>query len=42
MYGRTYTGVERSTFVIGTDGRLKGIHRKVSIGGHVKSLLEDI
>jgi thioredoxin-dependent peroxiredoxin len=33
-YGRKYMGTERSTFVIGTDGRIKKIFRKVSPQGH--------
>ncbi|HVA66459.1 MAG TPA: thioredoxin-dependent thiol peroxidase [Elusimicrobiota bacterium] len=38
MYGRKYMGVERSTFVIGLDGRIKNIWRKVSVPGHVESV----
>ena len=33
-YGRTYMGTERSTFVIGPDGRIKKIFRKVKVDGH--------
>ena len=40
MYGRKYMGVERSTFVIGPDGRLKSVLRGVKVPGHVESLLE--
>jgi peroxiredoxin Q/BCP len=29
MYGRTYMGVERSTFVISPDGRIEAVLRKV-------------
>ncbi len=39
MYGRKYMGVERSTFVIAPDGRLKQVHRKVSVPGHVEAVL---
>ena len=42
MYGRKYMGVERSTFVIGPDGRIKDVLRKVSVPDHVKSLLETL
>jgi len=35
MYGRTYWGIERSTFVIDKTGRLKAIFRKVKVDGHV-------
>jgi peroxiredoxin Q/BCP len=39
MYGKTYMGVERSTFVIGPDGKLKAIYRKVKAGEHVADVL---
>ena len=34
MYGKKYMGTERSTFVIGRDGRLSAIFRKVKPGEH--------
>ena len=40
MYGRTYMGVERSTFVIGPDGTLQQVLYKVKPKGHAASLLE--
>ena len=40
MYGKKYMGVERSTFVIGADGKLKAIFRKVKPGEHVEKLLK--
>jgi thioredoxin-dependent peroxiredoxin len=39
MYGKKYWGIERSTFVIDTDGRLKHIFRKVKVDGHVAEVL---
>ncbi|MEK7656403.1 MAG: thioredoxin-dependent thiol peroxidase [Elusimicrobiota bacterium] len=39
MYGRNYMGVERSTFVIGPDGKLAEAIRKVSPKGHAAALL---
>jgi thioredoxin-dependent peroxiredoxin len=39
MYGRKYMGTERSTFVIGPDGKLKVIFRKVKPAEHVEQLL---
>jgi len=42
MYGRKFMGIERSTFVIGPDGRLKDVIRKVSVSGHAQSLLETL
>lgn len=40
MYGRTYMGIERSTFLIGADGRLKACWRKVKVEGHAEQVLQ--
>lgn len=40
MYGKTYMGVERSTFVIGPDGVLSQALYKVKPKGHAASVLE--
>lgn len=42
MYGRKYMGAERTTFVIGPDGYIKAILRKVKPGEHVKKLLAEL
>ena len=39
MYGRKYMGVERSTFLIGPDGRIKKAWRKVSVPAHAEEVL---
>lgn len=39
MYGRTYMGIERSTFLIDGKGRLAKIWRKVRVPGHVEEVL---
>ena len=39
MYGRKYMGVERSTFLIDTEGRIKAFWRKVKVPGHVDAVL---
>jgi len=39
MYGRKYMGAERSTFVIGPDGKIKAVLRKVKPAEHVEQLL---
>ncbi len=39
MYGKKYMGTERTTFVIGRDGRIEQILRKVAPTEHVKLLL---
>lgn len=39
MYGRKYWGIERSTFVIDAEGKLKAIFRKVKVDGHADAVL---
>jgi peroxiredoxin Q/BCP len=39
MYGRTYMGVERSTFVIGPDGTLEQALYKVKPKGNAGEVL---
>ena len=39
MYGRKYMGIERSTFLIDTNGNLINEWRKVKVKGHVKEVL---
>lgn len=39
-YGRTYMGIERSTFLFGADGRLAREWRKVRVKGHADAVLE--
>jgi thioredoxin-dependent peroxiredoxin len=39
MYGKTYLGIERSTFVIDESGRLKAIFRKVKVDGHIQEVM---
>ena len=39
-YGKKYWGTERSTFVIGKDGKIKKIFRKVKVDGHEQQVLE--
>ena len=38
-YGRTYMGIERSTFLIGKDGKIARIWRKVKVAAHVEEVL---
>jgi thioredoxin-dependent peroxiredoxin len=38
MYGRSYMGVARSTFVIGSDGRVEKIWEKVAPDGHAEEV----
>jgi thioredoxin-dependent peroxiredoxin len=40
MYGRKYMGMERSTFLIGPDGRVLRAWRKVKVPGHADEVLK--
>ena len=40
MYGKTYMGIERSTFVIDKEGRIAEVFRKVKVDGHSDGVLE--
>ena len=42
LYGRTYMGVERATVLIGADGRISRVWRKVSVRGHAAEVLAAI
>ena len=42
MYGKTYMGTSRSTFVIGKDGLLEYVKYNVKAKGHVENLLEEL
>ena len=42
MYGRKYMGVERTTFLIGPDGRILRIWNKVKVPGHAEEVLEAV
>ncbi|HEU0276438.1 MAG TPA: peroxiredoxin [Rhodanobacteraceae bacterium] len=42
LYGREYLGVERSTFLIGPDGKLAQEWRGVKVPGHVDAVLAAI
>lgn len=39
MYGRTYMGIERSTFIIDKAGKIARIFRKVKVDGHAVEVL---
>ena len=40
MYGRTYMGVERTTVLIDTAGKIVEVWSKVKVKGHVEAVLE--
>ena len=40
LYGRKFLGVERSTFLIDAEGKLRREWRKVRVNGHAEEVLE--
>jgi peroxiredoxin Q/BCP len=39
MYGRTYMGILRNTYLIGPDGKIAQIWEKVKVAGHAEEVL---
>ncbi len=42
LYGRKFMGIERTTFVIGADGKIEKIFSKVKVKGHIDEILEGL
>lgn len=42
MYGKTYMGIERSTFLIDGTGTIRQVWRKVKVPGHAEAVLEAV
>ena len=42
MYGKKVMGIERTTFVIGADGKIAKIYNKVKAAGHAEQVLEQL
>ena len=42
MYGRKYMGIERTTFIIDEDGKIKKVFRKVKVDGHYDEVLAEL
>ncbi len=42
MYGRTFMGIERATFLVSGDGTLAQVWRKVKVPGHAEEVLEAV
>ncbi|BDS05711.1 peroxiredoxin [Oceaniferula spumae] len=40
MFGKKYMGIERSSFIIGADGKIAAVLEKVKPGAHLDQLLE--
>jgi peroxiredoxin Q/BCP len=39
MYGKKYMGIERTTFLIGKDGKIRKVFPKVKVDGHAAEVL---
>ena len=39
MYGRTFMGMVRTTYLVGNDGKIARVWRKVKVKGHVEEVL---
>lgn len=42
MYGRTFMGVERSTFLVDRTGTVQAIWRKVKVAKHIEEVLDEL
>lgn len=42
MYGKTYMGIDRSTFIIDGTGKIRKIWRKVRVPKHVETVLAEV
>ena len=42
LYGRKFMGIERSTFLIDENGKLRAEWRKVKVKGHAEAVLEAV
>ena len=42
MYGKKYMGIARTTFIIGTTGKIENIFEKVKVKGHTEEVLENL
>ena len=42
MYGKKYMGIQRSTFLINSEGRVQYIWNKVKVPGHAEEVLETV
>ena len=40
MYGKTYMGIQRASFIINSDGKIAAIWPKVKVAGHAADVLE--
>lgn len=42
LFGRSFLGIQRSTFLIDQDGVIRAIWRKVKVNGHTQQVLDEL
>ncbi|WP_375196467.1 thioredoxin-dependent thiol peroxidase [Sphingobium sp.] len=42
LYGRKYMGIERATFLVGAEGKIRRVWPKVKVKGHAAEVLEAV
>lgn len=42
MYGKRYMGIQRATFLIGSNGKIAAVWPKVKVPGHAEEVLETL
>ena len=42
LFGRTFLGIQRSTFLIDNEGKIRAIWRKVKVTGHSQQVLDEL
>lgn len=42
LFGRTFLGIQRSTFLIDEKGIIRALWRKVNVNGHIKQVLDEL
>ena len=40
MYGRKVKGIVRTTYIVGTDGKVKNVFPRVKVDGHIQEVLK--
>lgn len=42
LFGKTFLGIQRSTFLIDENGVIRAIWRKVKVNGHIQQVLDEL
>jgi peroxiredoxin Q/BCP len=42
LFGNTFLGIQRSTFLIDENGKIRAIWRKVKVSGHAEQILDEL